>query len=869
MSSRPTWLRTISLLALLLLLGGYGYFSWMRLLDRQHIHQLDWQGPSLGLDGIHLAHLSLLQQGTEGSLRIEAEQLRLGWRQFGLAPPFWQDIRLERLALDWRPNADNPEPPRGKIPADLQSLNAPLRWLPRNLRIGQLSAELPCVNGRCALNGELQLFRHSQAPLTLEVQFKLLSDTDHLTWRAHLQDEPEELGLQLWLAVNEQPQLELNSSLRSNPDGIQWRGELSAPHLNQAIALRRWLSQWLPATPALPDAPGAAQLAASWQLLLAPGALNQWQLHRASGHFAASAMLAEPWPISGIGQVQGQLTIAARGVAGKWFAERLESDLHLQQISADWLNALPPLLQADSLHLRLQPSSPLTELPEDLEGRSLPLELALSSRGTTRIDLHAKLALANAPPWAMQLSDGRLTASTRHLALNEWKASELRAALQLSGYLDSEQLRLELGKDSKLELGELHNHELGLRGLSSNLQGLHLTVQPLAETGPTWRAAGPLTLKVQRLEQEALQSQGWRWQGKLTADQAHQEFDGRLSADAGLQLRTKARHDSARGLQVQARLPELFLRAGNPLAKVLADWPTLLDLDDGRLSADASLHLAVDSLSPRIQLNLIGNGLGGIYDRTAFNGLDSRVQFNLEHQQLNLELGDLRLEQANPGIPIGPILFSGRYRAPIARPRQGRLQVQQAQTTLLGGTVRLAPNQWNLNQNDLVFPLELQGLRLEQLFSIYPAEGLAGSATLDGKLPLRLRSSGIEIDQGQISARSPGGRLQFDSERIRALGQSNPTMELVAQSLEDFRFTTLTSRVDYAPRGKLNLAIRLEGRNPAIEQGRPIHFTINLEEDIPSLLASLQLTDKVSEIIKRRVQQRMLQRTAPATPVKP
>ena len=118
----------------------------------------------------------------------------------------------------------------------------------------------------------------------------------------------------------------------------------------------------------------------------------------------------------------------------------------------------------------------------------------------------------------------------------------------------------------------------------------------------------------------------------------------------------------------------------------------------------------------------------------------------------------------------------------------------------------------------------------------------------------------MTIEQGYLAAREPGGHLQFRSESIRAFGRNNPALQLVSESLEDFRFTTLSSEVNYDQQGKLDLAMRLEGQNPAIEQGRPIHFNINLEEDIPMLLASLQLTDKVSDIIKQRVQQRMLER---------
>lgn len=868
MTSRRTWLRIISLFSLLLLLlGGYGYLSWTRLLERQHIHRLDWQGPSLSRDGLQLARIELLQQGAEGSLRMEVEQLHLGWRQFGFAPPFWQHIRLGRLALSRQPAADRAAAAPGDTPLDLQPLAAALAWLPLSLRIDQFSAELPCASGYCTLQGDLQLTRQQRPPLALELRLKLLSDVNHLAWNAQLRGEADALDLQLALTVNQRPQLDLTSSLRSSPEGLHWDGNLSAPSLSEAVVLQRWLSPWTLAPGIqLPSAPGAAQLTANWQLQLAPGALGLERLHEVSGRLDASGNLPEPWPIPGIGRLQGHFAVAARGVAGQWFAERLESDLKLDQPAAQWLNRLPPPLQADSLHLRIQPASPPAELPGKLAGRSLPLAIDLSSRGATRLELHATLALANAPPWAVQLADGRLSASSRDLALDNWKAREPKVALALGGYLDGERLNLKLLQGSQLSLGELGNGDLRLQGLGGDLQGLQLQAQHQAGSVQAWRLVGPVSLTAQRLEQAALKPQGWRWQGKLAASQEQLELNGQLSADADLHLAVQAHHDNSRGLRLHAQLAELFLRAGNPLTKTLADWPALLELNAGRLSANASLHLAPGRDVPAVRLEFSGKGLAGIYDRTALSGLDGRAQLELDRQQLQLELTELRLEQANPGLPIGPLRLRGRYRAALAQPSQGRLQLQQVQTAVMGGTLRLTPGEWDLGQDSLLFPLELQGLRLEQLFTLYPAQGLAGSGTLDGRLPLRIGAAGIEVERGQVAARAPGGHLQFHSERIRALGRSNPAMQLVTQSLEDFRFTTLSSQVDYDPQGKLRLAVRLEGRNPAIEQGRPIHFNINLEEDIPSLLASLQLTDKVSEIIRQRVQQRMLQRNAASPP---
>ena len=73
--------------------------------------------------------------------------------------------------------------------------------------------------------------------------------------------------------------------------------------------------------------------------------------------------------------------------------------------------------------------------------------------------------------------------------------------------------------------------------------------------------------------------------------------------------------------------------------------------------------------------------------------------------------------------------------------------MRQARGELVGGSVQLDPGQWNLAEGDLLLPLRVQGLELEQLFILYPTEGLAGSGTLDGLLPLRLGSAGATIDE--------------------------------------------------------------------------------------------------------------------------
>jgi hypothetical protein len=868
MISRRSGLRITSVLMLLILLGGYSYYSWLHVLERHAIRQLDWQGASLSLSGISLAHMALEQHGSAGIARARAEQLQLGWEQFSLTPPFWQHIRFERLAIAWLPAAQDREQQPATAP-DLKQLGTALAWLPLSLRIEQLTAELPCASGRCTLHGDLQLSQTQDATPARELLLNLQHREQPLAWRAQLQGDAMAADLNLTLAVDGQSQLSLHSSLRDSPAGLLWSGNLRAPDLSQAATLQDWLSQWtLAPDERLPSAPSAVQLAANWQLQLAAGALSLEQLRNASGHLDVNASLPAPWAIPGVGRVQGTFSAAARGVEGQWFAEQLEADLQLDRLPAEWLSEVHPALHPDSLHLRIQPAAPLAALPDNLAERSLPLTISLTTSGASQFGLQADLALANAAPWAAQLSNAQLRASSPGLAIGDWKLRNLKATLYFNSYLDSEQLSLNLSKGSQLELSELSGADLRMLQVSATIQDTQLHAQHQAGTLQTWRLQGPVTLSTQRLVHPTLKPQGWRWQGTLAATEQQLTLNGQMTADADLQLAMQLQHDSRLGLQLKAQLADVFLRGGNPLSTTLADWPALLNLSNGRLSGNASLSLAPSRDSPDIRLELNGKGLAGIYDRSELSGLDARLRLHLDQRQLQLDLHELRLQQANPGMPIGPVLLRGTYKAPRSRPTVGLLDLQQAQASLMGGTLWLDPGQWDLEQSNLVFPLQLQGLDLNQFFTLYPAEGLAGSGLIDGQLPLNLSAAGIEIEQGQLLARAPGGRLVFHSERIRALGRSNPAMQLVAQSLEDFRFTALSSQVNYDRQGKLLLAMRLEGRNPAIEQGRPIHFNINLEEDIPTLLASLQLTDKVNEIIKQRVQQRMLERNA-APPKEP
>jgi hypothetical protein len=82
---------------------------------------------------------------------------------------------------------------------------------------------------------------------------------------------------------------------------------------------------------------------------------------------------------------------------------------------------------------------------------------------------------------------------------------------------------------------------------------------------------------------------------------------------------------------------------------------------------------------------------------------------------------------------------------------------------------------------------------------------------------------------------------------------TQPGLDLALGALTDFRFDVLEASVNYSDAGDLQLGIRLEGRNPEIEKGRPIHYNLNVSENIPVLLQSLRLQDTFTERIEKEV----------------
>lgn len=843
---------SLGLLVLISLTGGFAWYQWKTFKAKQGIELLDWHGLGVSARGITVDRLDYEQRTGDGlNLTIGIDRLTLQFDNF-FSPLPARSLHLDRLQLKLRslPGAADSD----TAAPDLGQLDQWASLLPQQLNIDDLQLDLPCARGRCDERGALQLRHTGESLLPFGARLDLRRNEHLLSLVVSAQRSDERhTQIDARLLIDEQPRLETHHQLHRTGEQLLWNGALSMASLPEASWLLEWLGEWTGHRAAtLPDIPTDMRLGAGWALDLRQRPDHALEWREAAGDLRLSAYLPSFWPVPGLGELQGDVDLSASGLNGLWLPTELDANLALHPEPA-LLADLPKSLRPALLSLAISPVK--TEAAAE---NRLPLQLRLQAQGSSPATLQARMQLATAAPYAVEVDQARLQLRSSQLQLDALTLHDLDATLNFSGRADLERIDLHLHKDSRATLARLSHAEFAASLVRAELPQLLSLQIERSEAEPTaWRVSGPMDLRAGALEQPQLSTQGWRWNGQLEADATRLKASGPLSNDAGLALATNLNKAWDGPLQVSGKLQEIFLRAGNPLARSFTAWPAALDLNSGRLLGDAKIAVPTGSGTPSASLAFEGRGLAGVFDRTELSGLDARVAGSLQRNRMQLDITELRVAQLNPGFTFGPLLLRGAYSAGLDQPEQGQLSWQTAETQILGGRFWLEPATLDLAAPQQRLDAHLQGVQLGEVLAAYPTEGLSGSGIIDGRFEVHRSLTGVSVDQGQLAARAPGGVLRFRSPKIEALGQANPAMRIVSEALHDFHYDLLSSDVRYDESGKLNLGLRLNGRNPALEGGRPINFSINLEEDVPALLTSLQLSDRVSETIQRRVQERL------------
>jgi hypothetical protein len=181
-----------------------------------------------------------------------------------------------------------------------------------------------------------------------------------------------------------------------------------------------------------------------------------------------------------------------------------------------------------------------------------------------------------------------------------------------------------------------------------------------------------------------------------------------------------------------------------------------------------------------------------------------------------------------------------------------RIDIAAARAAVLGGEIAITDAALPLDGRPVELPIAVSGIDVTRLLDVLGIEKLTGSGALSGRIPLRLSRSAAEISGGRLVADGPGV-LQLDAKSAADfLAAQGPSVDLAIRALEDFRYSELTIDIEREAAGEAGLVLSLLGHNPAVLEGHPFRFNINLKSNVDDLIAALLqgyriATDRVSQ----------------------
>jgi hypothetical protein len=330
--------------------------------------------------------------------------------------------------------------------------------------------------------------------------------------------------------------------------------------------------------------------------------------------------------------------------------------------------------------------------------------------------------------------------------------------------------------------------------------------------------------------------------GRLRLDGDAARFEARLSHGGDEILVVDGRHGtaSARGEAVVHLGPLAFV-PGGPQPHHLLPPLAAIESVGGSLAGDVRLRWSGADVDGTALLRL--DDLSFASDTVAVEGLSGVVGLDSLDPPTARAARTLRARRIVGAVPVEAPILRFRFDGAGA----GRLLVDHAEAGLAGGLISVDDATIDAGGGENRLVVRLQGVDLERLLALFALDGVGGSGSVSGTVPLIVGADTVRIDDGLLTA-DGGGVLSFRSEAARrVLDAGGEQARLLLSVLEDFHYQVLSLRVARSD-GAAALSLHTEGHNPAVRDGHPfvlnVNLTGNLERVLAVVLEGYRLSDR-------------------------
>ena len=319
-----------------------------------------------------------------------------------------------------------------------------------------------------------------------------------------------------------------------------------------------------------------------------------------------------------------------------------------------------------------------------------------------------------------------------------------------------------------------------------------------------------------------------------------------LDADATM----IARHDFGTGAGALRLNGARLSFTTRRLSKMVSPWRYHWDLTAGIVAVDLDATWGGPGTGVNGKTSIHIDGLAGFYNDTAFTGLSTDINAGLSDVAgFDVRPSEIHVALVEIGIPVENI--SARYTLDLDALA---VDVDDLRMSAFGGVVRADPFSFRTASERNTLTLHAESLELEELLSTVDLEKVKITGSIGANLPVTIVGRDVTIKDGRLAGDPAGGVIRYLG-RDEPKGAKLSGLDMATRALSNFVFKTLTSEVDYGEDGNLVLKMRLEGRNPDLEDNRPIILNLSLENNVRQMLRSLKAARTVEEILERRLAQ--------------
>lgn len=326
------------------------------------------------------------------------------------------------------------------------------------------------------------------------------------------------------------------------------------------------------------------------------------------------------------------------------------------------------------------------------------------------------------------------------------------------------------------------------------------------------------------------------------ADREITQFDGQMDIDAFTG-------------KVNFETPVLNFENGD---QSLAQWffqaPFEADIISGSLQSSAQLQFERNEngtwrVDGPLQLDI--NKISGFYQETAIIGMNTTLRGTLQDSVgfVSDGLSTFSLASIDLGLPVENI--SLQYGVDTS---QTQVSIQDIEAGLFGGRVHSAGliYDWSAASNSVT--IDVERIDISRMLDLAAYDSIKATGFVSGTIPITLTGTKPSVGAGRLQVEAPGGAIHYSPEGGMKTG--NASLDLVNQALSNYQYSLMETEVEYLPSGELELGVKLQGRNPDLNDGQRINLNLNISDNIPMLLRSLQSGRSIAEAVERELRAR-------------